>query len=808
MSGTEKALTSDDMVDIGEEHHKAGRLQEAESYYLKALEIDPGHPGALFYLANMAYDDGRLPLATQLTEELLHDEPNDAEAWHLLGMIAFKEERFSRAVECLNKALVIQPAYMQAYFSLGDVLSKQGELDAALAIFNKTLSLKPDYAEAYCNRGNALLGLKRPDEALASYDQALSLKPDHTEAYINRGNALLYLTRLDEALSSYNQALSLKPDYAEAYYNRGNALLGLKRLDEAIASYNQAVSLKPEHFEAYINRGNALKELERLDDALANYDQALSLKPDCAVAHTNRGNTLKDLKRLDEALASYNQALLLKPDYAEAYYHRGNTLKELEETDAARDDFERALQLKPDYCQARWSLGFIDISPIYRSSDEVEISRQLFGQALHNLDKWFDSSRLNGAEEAVAAPQPFYLAYQEKNNKDLLSCYGRLARRLMEHWQKANVINPQNLADSGKIKVGVVSSHIREHSVWDAIVKGWLLNFDSSKFEWHVFNLSSMNDEQTELARSKVSSFVEKIGSFKEWATSIAENRIEVLIFPEIGMDLLTAKLATLRLAPLQIATWGHPETTGLETIDYYLSADLLEPDDADSNYTESLVKLPNLGCTYTPHHPIRSTLDLSKLGISDEAPLLLCPGTPFKYAPKHDGVFPRLARRLERCTFVFFDNAPRWTAMLKLRLRTAFEKENLVMEDYVKFIPWQGREDFFALMRRADVFMDTIGFSGFNTAIQAISCSLPVVAIDGRFMRGRLASGILKRLDLSELICDSETTYCDVIERLVKNKNFRIQVVSKINTRRDILYGDMEPLRALERFLLGKCRG
>ena len=108
------------------------------------------------------------------------------------------------------------------------------------------------------------------------------------------------------------------------------------------------------------------------------------------------------------------------------------------------------------------------------------------------------------------------------------------------------------------------------------------------------------------------------------WARAIGDAQLDALIYPEIGMDALTTQLASLRLAPVQAATWGHPETTGLPTIDLYLSADGLEPADADGNYSERLVRLPNLGVCVEPLTPLVSMPDLRALGLPADEPLLL----------------------------------------------------------------------------------------------------------------------------------------------------------------------------------------
>jgi predicted O-linked N-acetylglucosamine transferase (SPINDLY family) len=117
-------------------------------------------------------------------------------------------------------------------------------------------------------------------------------------------------------------------------------------------------------------------------------------------------------------------------------------------------------------------------------------------------------------------------------------------------------------------------------------------------------------------------------------------------------------------------------------------------------------------------------------------------------------------------------------------------------------FLPWQERPAFYALMRKADVWLDTIGFSGFNTAMQAIECGLPVVTVEGRFMRGRLASGILKRMGVPELVARSEAEYVDLTVRLLSDKSYNLEVRRRIEATRNVLFHDLVPIRAFEDFL------
>jgi predicted O-linked N-acetylglucosamine transferase (SPINDLY family) len=268
-------------------------------------------------------------------------------------------------------------------------------------------------------------------------------------------------------------------------------------------------------------------------------------------------------------------------------------------------------------------------------------------------------------------------------------------------------------------------------------------------------------------------------------------------------MDPMTVRLASLRLAPVQVATWGHPETTGLPTIDYYLSAEELEPPNAHEHYTEKLITLPKLGCFYPPWGGESIGPDLGGLGIDPESPLILCPGMPFKYAPRYDWIFAEVARRLGRCRFIFFIPELRSLAeKLRQRLEVVFAEHGLNIGEFAAFIPWQNGPAFNGLLKRADVFLDTIGFSGFNTAMQAVECGLPIVAREGRFLRGRLASGILKRMGLFELVAGSEEEYIALAVRLIEDGEYREHIRRRIEAERHVLLEDMAPIRALENFL------
>jgi predicted O-linked N-acetylglucosamine transferase (SPINDLY family) len=613
--------------------------------------------------------------------------------------------------------------------------------------------------------------------------------------------------RLQDAESACRAAIAAAPGVADAHFRLGNILRDQGRLDEAMAAYARALALQPAHAMAHVTLGNLLNDLGRPGEAGEHFLAAIAAKPGFADAYANLGNSLQYMSRFDEAIACYRQAIALDPGYVEAHHNLGNALSALDLCEDASASFRAALALNPDYVESRWALTMSQLPAVCMDQGEAARRRAAFARELGEMDRWFDAARTPLGARAVGVNQPFYLAYHEENNRDLLASYGALCCRLMHDWStRVGLRAPTRNPPGGKLRVGVVSEYFWNHSVWHAIARGWFAQIDPNRFALYAFHLGAAHDSETQFAMSRAAHFEEGGRGLQQWAQAILDQQLDVLIYPNIGNDTVALRLASLRLAPVQATSWGHPETTGLPTLDYYLSAQDMEPPDGEANYVEQLVRLPHLGCHYRPHPVAPVTVDPQSLGLDPGRPLLLCAGTPFKYAPQHDRVFTDIARRAPRCLFVFFEHDSRRyaNARLKQRLDAVFAAAGLRAEEHIAFVPWLDRSRYYGLMRRADMLLDTMGFSGFNIAMQAIECGLPIVAWEGRFLRGRFASAVLLRMGLPELVARDRGEYAAIATRLLQDGAFRDRARARIAERRAALFEDQAPIRALERFLLG----
>ena len=573
-------------------------------------------------------------------------------------------------------------------------------------------------------------------------------------------------------------------------------------LDYAVELLERLIVVKPFDATTHNNLGVVLCQMGNFSDGIASYKRAIGIDPGYAVAHSNLGAAYLNDNRSDEAIAQCKQAVTLRENYAEAHFNLGSAYHRQARSKKAIFHFERAIQLNPNYADAKFALCMAELPVVFASQSEVTEQRAAYERRLRVLVN--EKQCFADLASSVGTAQSFQLAYQGYNDRELQSLYGSFVCRIMADRYPAVTLTP--LAERGeRIRIGVVSGYFRQHSNWKIPIKGWISQLDRSRFKVIGYHTGVVRDGETAAAAEICDRFIHGPLSTDNWRQVILSDAPHVLIYPEIGMDPIAANLAAQRLAPVQCNSWGHPETSGFPTLDYYLSSDLMEPVDAKLHYSERLVCLPNLSIYYEPIATTPAAVSRSDFGLRSNATVFWCGQSLFKYLPQFDQIFPRIAREVGACQFVFihFPDSEHIKELFRQRLELAFSEFGLKYAEYCVIVPKLDSSLFAALLGQADIVLDSIGWSGCNSTFECLQYDLPIVTMPGALMRGRHTMAILSMADVPQTIANTVDEYIEIAVRLAKDSFERAAISSAISRNKHRLYYDRACISALEEFLM-----
>jgi predicted O-linked N-acetylglucosamine transferase (SPINDLY family) len=712
---------------------------------------------------------GRLNDAERLYRLVCDSDPNNARAFHLLGVVAHQLRR----------------------------------PDAA-ALVGRAVTLKPDFAEAHNDRGAILAANGLFADALACFERALALNPGYHEARNNFGRGLRSMGRFDEALTQFELVLKATPGSPVAHFNLASVLEQAGRKPDAEAHYRSAIALRPDFFDAHIHLASLLQNADRLPEALAHAERAVALRPDSAGARNNLGNILRTLGRRDNAIAQYETALRIDPNAFMAHYNCGVALRGETRIAEARAHFAQAFALKPDFLEAGLALCMAELPALYEDASEIAVRRDAYASRLAKLSADVESAGGPAAlADAIGSHQPFYLPYQGFDDRELQTLYGSLVCSIMAARYTTPVLaNPPGPHEP--IRLGIVSGFFRQHSNWKIPIKGWLSNLDRERFHVSGYYTSGERDSETDAAAELCERFVQGPLSLDAWRRKILDDAPHVLMFPEIGMDKVSAQLAAQRLAAVQCASWGHPVSSGFPTIDYFISSDLMEPAGAAAHYSEQLIRLPNLSIYYEPADAPRICVDRAQLGLRPGAVVYWCCQSLPKYLPQFDSVFARIAAEVPDCQFAFieFGGGRGVTEMFGARLERAFKAIGLKAGDRCVFLPRLAPDRFVAAIGQCDVVLDSIGWSGCNSILEGLVHNVPIVTFAGEMMRGRHTAAILDMMDIRETTAHTIDEYVSMAGFLGRSSEKRAELSARIANKKHRVYRDRDCIAALQAFL------
>jgi protein O-GlcNAc transferase len=832
--------------DHAEAHYKRGNAQNglgrweaALTDYDKAIAFDQTYANAFCNRGAVLERLARWDEALASYEKAITLNPEDFLSFYNRGSVLKELKRFDEALASYDRAIALNANHAEAYVNRGNILRQLQEYEAAVTSYDKAIALSPDgflRHMAYDGRGLALTDLKRYEEAVASHSEAIELDPTDHLAYSNRGSALKKLRRLEEALASFDQAVVVKSDYAEAYFYRGQvlqemgqfeaaiasydrvieltpghllpylahssrgfALAGLKKFDDAVAAFDKAIALKSDYFDAHCARGHVLQELRRYDEAIACYDEAIALDPNDLRAHpaySSRGFALKELKQFEEALASYDRANALADTDADAHVNRGGVLQEMGRHEAAIASYDRAIVLKSDYVEAHAGRGF---SLLNRGLHQAALAS--FDQALTlrpdmkylsafrryvqmQMCDWSGQTQyLQQLEHGLMAFKPVTAPFQVLALLDSPPLQ-RLAAKIwaQEECPPDDALGPfAERLHGDKIRIGYFSADFRNHPV-SLLTAELFETHDRSKFEVIAFAIGpKVHDPLRARLERAFDRFID-VGQRSDREVAEAARHLGIDIAVDLGgyTEHARPKIFALRAAPIQMSYIGYLGTMGAPYMDYLLADLTTIPGEERQHYSEAIIYLPSYQVNDSTRPQVDRTLTREELGLPVAGFVFSCFNANYKITPDTFAVWMRILLRVEASSlFLYAGNEIAERNLRKEAERCGVDPRRLVFGRYL------AQEDYLARFRGMDLFLDTLPYNAGTTASDALWAGLPVLTCAGRAFAGRVASSLLKAIELPELVTSTTEQYEEMAVQLAENPELLRKIKLKLAQNR-----------------------
>ncbi len=676
--------------------------------------------------------------------------------------------------------------------------------DFAAAFLAAGRALATPGAEARVLRTNAAVRLQDWDAAIVQLEVLLREQPGHAPfrrllatCWLRVGNRHREAGRAQLAAEAYQSALAADPEAADVRYNFGTLLTALGRFAEAEALLRPLRQQRPDDAEAGLEwaraalgtgqHGAAAEQLRTLAGAAA---------PDIAqhaLAWLVEAGDPPSARALGQVFYRRH------PERMAAAWELATALRlhgYLEDSDALLDALA---PLADPRTRLRMDLPrLLGLPVVPRDVAAIDGARARYAAGLESLVQRYPPARI--AELAPCADllvfENFLLAYHCRDDRELQQRYGAWLRASVRAALPTLTVQAPP-PRRRRPRLLMVSSCFRECTVGSYFFS-WAGALVRAGFEVVVAQVGDRHDERTRAFGQAASQLVRVNGEIAHIAARLQELQADIALYPEIGMDGRVIALAALGLAPVQACAWGHPVTTGLPSMDAFLSCAEMEPLDARDHYSEQLLLLPGLGTRYaSPSMPAAAAR--RDLGLPEGRPLYLVPQSPYKIHPDSDAVLVDVARRDPAACFVLFEGEKRGSSELLLaRLRRQFEAAGLRAEPHVHVLPLGNRARYLQINRACDVMLDNLHWSGGNTSLDALHCGLPIVTCPGRYMRGRQSAAMLRRLQCGELVVDTPQALAATAVDLAHSPDLRQELARRVRTHLQDLVGRGEPLQVL----------
>ena len=698
----------------------------------------------------------------------------DREAGSLFASakLSFSNGDYANAIPILTSLSRDNRYRVRALTSIGACLFHMGHFRAAEKYLRVALSADKTYTPARLNLGNTLYALGDYSVAYGEYSKVLQDDSKNEDALKGKFECCIALSRHDECHSVLlDWPLSLQ-DRKKFVFAKSLLLRREKKDIEALRLLNNLARKADSSAEVFEWMAAILLDDYRLLDGLAMVNKAIALQPENILYRCMKANIFFSMSDVSQCSEAFAKASALCPESAALFLNQ-----------------------------------HLLFPVIPASSQQISNCRVRF---IEGLEKAESTPNLKLIYEHPLSLHTFTLAYHNTNDLELLVRYYSLMRELatplLSDLQKTNAKRRRSSASffprASKIRIGFISRYFYGHSNTMAF-QGLIRLLDRSRFE--VILVHSFGSREDKV-RAELNSFADTVINLPNDLSAIYmqlhDLELNILFFTDLGMAPYDFLLPFFRSAPIQITGWGIPHTSGNPSIDYYISAEGIEPDGADELYSEKLVRLPGgLPCCF--HTDSLDTPDLGReyFFLPNHCKLIGCLQSLHKLHPDFDYLLEAIARQSPVSIMVFVEDSYAISTDLFLSRLTSTAP---TAKDQIIVLKKMGREEYQGLTRCMDLLLDPIYYGSGITFFEAMLAGTPIVTLEGDYLRSRVvASGYREMGIYNPPIAKTSREYIQIVHDLLEDDSKRESLRKQIHYQRHRVVNRADYVRHFEDFCL-----
>jgi len=689
--------------------------------------------------------------------QALDKYPRDAQLRYALSAMLIQGQRLEEAEKVLRGAVRVQPSHADSWYALGFVLTCLRRVEEALPAFVQAVRLRPDFFEALTGIGEAMIAQGKWREAERRFAAALEIRPEYTRARHGLAFALMRMKRHHESLAMTKDILRHTPCDTVAQRLAHNTLIAMRDYAGAVMLFEDITRTCPQSGSAWLSLGHFLTLMGRYGEAEAACGKSLELLPNNSAAYLDMAMSLLGSGRFAEADGQIEKSMACARDNPRELEALLYLFISAELKGAAEPLCRRILALDPTSRVARNQL-LLALELLGHRGEAASMRKR----AMEVFDPETYTILICAATMHQSETPQALLEYARAYGRDILpeSARKSAARRTFGNQG----------ASGGRIRIGFVSHEVYDHSV-AAFLEPVIARLNRDEFEVYLYSTCPVVDEVSKRLMAGADRFADLFALTPEEQTHcLRKDKIDIAIDTTGYTTGCHLESFAHRAAPVQAHYIGYFGTSGLERMDYFLGDQMINLPENDRFFTEKVWRLP---CFWTAWQEKIPAPDIRWTPDADGIITLGSCNALYKLGPQCLDLWGEIMRRLPGSRLVLKS----WECadpFLRANILKTLERKGIAAGRIAFMLNISGWREHMAFYDRIDLALDPMPFNGCTTAFEALWMGVPMIALEGGWMGGRVGMAMLRALGHPEWVAATEEEYIAKAVALAEDVDLR----------------------------------